>query len=199
MLVVVVLTSCSADGPSVTAGSGTGVPTSAVAPTADGGTSAPAASDERYALLRDPTWELGEAHPAATEGPMAEDPPARWYAEYRRIGVGPNPRGAPGTSAVEGSTWVERVRLSGHDADLAEMRSTYASFGFTVDDATDAGRPALTVVGSETNPDGIVLDQGGVRVLLLSYELTVDELLDLAGRVEPADEAAWIAVGGRVT
>lgn len=182
----------------MTAGSGTLSPTSATAPPADAGTTLRPASDAPYALLVDPTWDLGEAFPAATEGPMAEDPPARWFAEYRRAGVGTDPRGVPGTSAIEGSTWVELVRLSGHDAGLAEMRSTYGSFGFAVDDADVAGRPALLVVGSEGNPNGVVVDQGAIRVLLLSYQLTIEQLVELAALVEPADEVGWIAAGGRV-
>src|SRR4051812_10187322 len=78
---------------------------------------APAATS-RYALLNDNGWTLQEAidPPADATIVAAERPPLEWYAEYRPA------------SAAESAD----VRLSGHQAPLAETRSVLEGLGFSL-------------------------------------------------------------------
>ena len=89
--------------------------------------------------------------------------------------------------------------LSGHDATLARTRSELEALGFAFGDVPVDGWRA---VGGET-PDGsgasiVVLDNGPTSLMVLSHEIGVEELADLAAHVDRVDQAAWVAAGGVV-
>lgn len=138
--------------------------------------------DGSYLLLAAEGWELQEAVDPAADDPIAtiERPPLLWYAEYEQ--------GAADTPS--------RVRVSGHDGDLAAVLDALVP-GFGFEDRTIDGRPALVGRGNDPlGPSVVVLEHGTTSVMVLSYELPVEQLADLATRVEEVDEAGWAAAGG---
>lgn len=150
----------------------------------DDGSSPPATAGS-YALAHVPGWELRDAADLGPDDPIAaiERPPLDWYAEY-----------------VDSSS-SESIRLSGHDATLADAQAALEAVGFGFEDATVAGRDRA-VVGRSTIEDGgpslVLLAADGRTVILLSYEVTAQGLTDFAGSVVGASEADWIAAGGIV-
>ena len=91
------------------------------------------------------------------------------------------------------------VRVSGQDTPLAESRSDLESKGFVFDDRTVAGRPAA--VGA--HPDDtlqafLIIDNGTSSIVVLSHDLTRDELAALAETLRPADQTAWADAGGQI-
>ena len=56
----------------------------------------------------------------------------------------------------------------------------------------------LSSPGDPTPATIIVLDRGTSVLMVLSYELTIDELARLASTIKLVDRAHWIAAGGVV-
>jgi hypothetical protein len=138
---------------------------------------------ERYALQQDPGWELQEAvDPRPDDAIAAHDrPPMDWYAEYVR------------------SSYTEMVRLSGHDATVAESRAALEAVDFSFEQADVAGFD-LALSGrsevDESGPSVLLLSGGPGTLILLSYEVGIEELAAFAGTVEAANEDEWRASGG---
>jgi len=141
-------------------------------------------ADQRYALLRAERWKFNEAIDLADGDPLAsiDRPPVDWYAEYER----------------SSASRSEMVRLSGHRASLDEHRAELEKVGFELSDVDVEGRRAIG--GSDrddaASPAVLLLEQGGRSLLLLSYDLSLEELARLSEHLEPADRAAWLAAGG---
>jgi hypothetical protein len=102
--------------------------------------------------------------------------------------------GGPGGTTVTGAS----VRTSGHRASVDDVRAAYEGFGFTFEEATVAGREALAATAAANDPTVVVIALGDDVVVLLSYQLPVDELVALAADVEPVDAASWVAAGGQI-
>ena len=139
----------------------------------------------RFAVADAPGWDLQQAvdPPAADPVAAVDRPPLDWYAEYGRDDA------------------TEMVRLSGHDASLAEARSSLEEVGFAFDEAEVDGHDEALVGWQEADPSGpaVVLLGAGSRVLvLLSYELDGAALTTFGGSVRTVDEQEWIDAGGVV-
>jgi hypothetical protein len=137
-----------------------------------------------YALIRDPGWTLHEAIDPHPHDPLttAERPPLDWWAEYVQM--------SPSESRM--------VRLSGHRASFAETRAELEMLGFALEDVT-AGRwtgARGTSVDDQVGPQVVVLDAEGWSLLMLSYELELGPLTELAAAVEVVDESTWVSAGG---
>jgi hypothetical protein len=137
-----------------------------------------------YALLVAEGWTLAEAVDPPPDDPIAlmDRPALDWYAEYRTADA------------------TRSVRVSGHEATLDDARAQLASLGFAFDAIDVDGWPeAVGAAGDVSgNPAVVLLAHGPGSVVVLSYDVDVDELRALAADVEPADEAAWVDAGGVV-
>lgn len=144
------------------------------------------AANLRYALLRNEEWQLQEAvdPPADDPASLIERPVFDWYIEYVRS-----------PSELES----ELVRVSGHATGFEESRSQLSEGGFDLTETSVDGWRA--VGGTFDEPAGIgpallLLENGDRSIVVLSYEVALDELAVLAARIEPVDAAAWTAAGG---
>lgn len=135
-----------------------------------------------YALLRAGEWRLQEAVDPP-EQHTAERPALDWYAEY------------VSTSQTRGM-----LRLSGHRAGFDDARSELEAVGFALAEVEVAGRGAAGGTTGEAGsaPVVVLLDSGPMSLLLLSYELDVAALAELAGAVETVERKEWIDAGGVV-
>lgn len=143
-------------------------------------------AEHRYAVLGDDAWLLQEAvDPPADDGVTSVERPALdWYAEY-----------VPKNSSNGGT-----LRLSGHRATFHRVRSDLEELGFDLDEV-DVDN--WTAVGGSTAEKGsrptlLLLDHGSSSLTLLSYDLELDALTQLAAHVQSVDETAWTDAGGVV-
>ncbi len=137
-----------------------------------------------YALLRDEEWELQEAVDPPVDDPVAsiERPALEWYIEYVRS-----------PSDLES----EMVRVSGHATGFEESRSQLSELTFDLTETPVDGWRA--VGGTSDEPAGpalLLLENGDRSIVVLSYEVTLDELAVLAARIEPVDAPTWADAGG---
>lgn len=137
-----------------------------------------------YAVLVADAWPLQEAVDLADDSPFnaVERPPLEWFAEYVA--------GSPNGSSM--------IRLSGHLATFADTRSALQELGFTFGEiplqhwnGVGGSAPA-----DPASPTIIVLDNASTTLMLLSYELELDQLTTIADKVEGVDQSAWITMGG---
>jgi hypothetical protein len=142
-------------------------------------------AERHYALLADPGWTFKEAIDPRSDDPAAaaERPAVDWYDEYERS-----------TSANESQT----VRISGHATTFEQSRTELEQQGFDFSAVTVDGWQSVGGVIPEDTPQSkvIVLANGTSSLLVLSYELSLDDLALLAEKVRPADKATWVAAGG---
>ncbi|MBA2387673.1 MAG: hypothetical protein H0V69_11385 [Acidimicrobiia bacterium] len=143
-------------------------------------------SDSAYAVLTEDAWTLQDAVDPPADAPIVsvEQPPLEWDAEYVR------------SSASE----FAMVRLSGHHATFNDTRSTLEGLGFTLDDVplTQWHRAGGSADADPASPTIILLDNGPITLMVLSYDLDLDQLTTIADTVEGVDQPAWIAAGGVV-
>ena len=107
-------------------------------------------SAERYALQKDPGWELQEAVDPRPDDPIAANdrPPMDWYVEYVR------------------SSYTEMVRLSGHNATVAQSRAALEAVNFSFEEVDVAGFDLALSGGSALEESGpALLLSPGVRGL----------------------------------
>jgi len=109
-----------------------------------------------------------------------------WYSEYVRTILAP------------GGTEGQMVRLSAHSASIDDTRAALEEVGFEFDALPIIGWDGVGVTQPEDpgSPALVLLDHGSTTFMLLSYELTLDELTAFAGSVEAVDETTWVASRG---
>ncbi len=91
------------------------------------------------------------------------------------------------------------VRLSGHDATVAESRAALEAVDFSFEQVDVAGFDLALSGRSEVDGSGpsvLLLSGGPGTLILLSYEVGIEELAVFAGTVEAANEDEWRASGG---
>lgn len=141
-----------------------------------------------YYFFEGPDWEFREAVDYPQDlGPVAAvEPSLDWYSEHERF----VPTSDPDT--VEGQS----LRMSGHGAALEE----HAEELFTdVSETQVDGRRALVGTGSEGAPSVVtVAVDDSYTLMFLSYGLAPEELIELAGQVEPVCQEEWTEAGGQV-
>ena len=198
LTLVVVAAACGAD--TVTSGSSGSAPAGSDVPDPVDATDG-SAEPPTYVLLRAPRWELTRALDPAGNEPLnqLEEPPVDWFAEYNRS----TPGDPPPDSGLTGTVLqVESVRISGHQAGLDAFRAEYEALGFTFAPASVSGPlgagAAMTAGGAESDPAVLVVESGPMAVMLLSYQLTSDDLVTLAADLEPVDDAGWLVAGGEI-
>ena len=115
-----------------------------------------------------------------------ERPPMDWYSEHVR------------TVPVSGGAEGQMVRLSGHSASINESRAALEAVGWEFDTMPLDGWEGVggTNPADPASPAVVLLDHGSTTFMLLSYELTVDEVTAFAGSVEGVDETTWEASDG---
>lgn len=146
-------------------------------------TVAPDASGSIY-VIRATTdnWRLREArNPTPNSLSSIAEPSLDWFAEYERF-----------TDAHHS----ERVRLSGHGIASAGLESTFAAFTF--ERRTGMRWPAIEGTSSApTEPTLLLLEVvSNYTVMVLSYELHPEALLQWSRQLLPATESAWLGAGG---
>jgi hypothetical protein len=148
---------------------------------------------QMYALLNDPAWTLKRAIDPPANSPFAtiEHPPLDWYDEYEHL----SGRVAPGVRVIG-----QEVRISGHATSLAQTEALLAAQGFKSHPVAVEGWRAvqLSNAGDPTPEALIVLDRGTSVLMVLSYELTINELARLASTIKLVDRSEWIRAGGVV-
>jgi hypothetical protein len=82
------------------------------------------------------------------------------------------------------------VRLSGHQATFDRARSELEGVGFALEEVNVKNWTGVGGTTTETGarPTVIVLHNGGSSLMLLSYDLALAALTQLAGAVETVDE-----------
>jgi len=147
-------------------------------------------SPTSYAVVGDDAWSLQEAvdpRPNDAEA-SAERPPMDWYSEHVR------------TVPASGGREEQMVRLSGHSASMTGSRAALEDVGWEFDSVTTDGWKAVggTSPSHPASPAVVLLDNGSATFMLLSYDLTVDDLARFAGSVEAVDETTWDASDGAI-
>ena len=142
-----------------------------------------------YFVFAAPDWEFREAVDYPDDlGPLeAVEPTLDWFAEHERL-----------TPSADGQT-VEGVslRLSGHDASLDEQRSELV--GADLRDQQIGGTRALAGIGPDGAPTVVTMAVADdYTLMLLSYGLDLEELIQIAADVQPACEQEWIEAGGEI-
>jgi hypothetical protein len=137
-----------------------------------------------YALLADDRFELQEALDPPAGDPLTsiERPLLDWYAEYVR----------------SSETSSQMVRISGHQTTFDQSRVQLEDKGFQFRDVTVEGWRAIggSIPGDSPGEAVLVLENGESSLAVLSYELTLDDLVALAAKIEPASAARWVRAGG---
>ena len=145
-------------------------------------------SPEPYAVVSDEDWSLQEAVDPSRDDALAstERPAVDWYSEHVR------------TVPVSGGAEGQMVRLSGHSASINESRAALEAVGWEFEILPLDGWEGVggTSPADPASPAVVLLDHGSTAFMLLSYELTVDEVAAFAGSVEAVDETTWEASGG---
>ena len=89
------------------------------------------------------------------------------------------------------------IRLSAHQAGFDETQDALDDYGFTFEEAASRQwRAAGSVHTAPGNPAIVVLENGESTLMLLSYEVELDELMRVADDVHGVDRSAWTAAGG---
>lgn len=145
-------------------------------------------SSEPYAVVSSDEWTMQSAIDPPQDDALTsvERPPLDWYSEHVR------------TLPVSGGTEGQMVRLSGHSTSIRESRAALEEVGWEFEavpldewEAVGGTNPA-----ESASPAVVLLDHGSMTFMLLSYELTVDEVTAFADAVEAVDEATWKESGG---
>ena len=146
-------------------------------------------SGDRYFVFQDPEWEPKEAVDYPEDlGPLAAiEPDLDWYAESERFVPLTDP------STVEG----QNLRLSGHEAGLDEHAAQLLDADLT--ETQVGGRRALIGTGADGQPALLTHAVGpDYTLMLLSYELEPDELVEAAAQLDAVCQVAWVAAGGQI-
>lgn len=115
------------------------------------------------------------------------EPSLDWYGEYERFIPS-----ADGDS-VEGVS----LRLSGHHAALDEHQDELR--GFDPKEREIDGRRAFAGIGPDGAPSIVTMAVADdYTLMLLSYGLELEELMDIASAVEWVCQPAWVEAGGQV-
>ncbi len=144
-------------------------------------------SPQLYAVVNDQEWSLQEAvdPPQDDAFASAERPAMEWYSEHVR------------TVPVSGGAEGQMVRLSGHSASISESRAALEALEWEFEILELDGWEGFgSIPVDPTRPAVVLLDHGSTTFILLSYELTVDEVATFAGSVEAVDETTWEASDG---
>ncbi len=136
-------------------------------------------------------WKLREAIDPLTDDPLfeVEHPSLSWYAEYERFV--PDPTDSTITRGLN-------VRLSGHEATLDEARESIEKLGIQFEAVTVSGRRAVATTSNRdpSSPAIVLMETTFGSVQLLSHELDVADLIQLAEQTIDADADAWRGAGG---
>lgn len=141
-------------------------------------------ADAVYLARPDDEWNLKEAYNPLPENTLTRsvEPSLDWYAEYE----------APPANSPR------RVRLSGHLGGMDQVAAELK--GFTLEPAMVGSYDGMA--GVSPDPIGPSVLVFGVRanysVLDLSYELPVEDLLELSDDLKIVTESEWTATGGKV-
>ena len=137
-------------------------------------------------MLRDEAWRLREGvdPPVDDRATSVERPALDWYAEY----------------VPTDSSRSETLRLSGHRATFDRAHSELEQLGFDLDEVdvdnwTGVGG-STAEVGSR--PTVVLLDHGSKSLMLLSYDIDLEVLVNIAAGVRSVDESTWTDAGGVV-
>lgn len=128
-------------------------------------------------------WDLRKAYKPRPDDPVTSraEPSLDWYAEHQRY---PDPSRS------------QSVRLSGHDVPLAELEATLSGLELR---SRDVGNFRARVGSPVGGPRLVLLPVGpAYTVMTLSYELSLDELIEWSQALRAVNEADWIARGGIV-
>ena len=147
---------------------------------------APQASPDAAPYLAHPQgrWELREAvEPAPSNPALDTEPSLRWWAEYEDP---PEPLPGEGRAVrlSEHTRGVEAL-LDGQPG-LSSEPTTVGSFDGRAATSSEGLAEILFVVGENRT------------VVVLSYQLSVDELRAWAERLRPLSARQWIAMGGTI-
>ena len=91
------------------------------------------------------------------------------------------------------------VRLSGHAATVAQSRAALEAVNFSFEEADVAGFDSALAGRSaldESGPALLLFPGGPGTLILLSYEVGIEELVAFARTFEAANEDEWRASGG---
>ena len=137
-------------------------------------------------MLVDDAWTLQEAVDPPVDDPIAslDRPPLDWYAEYVR----------------SSPTESQMVRLSGHRMTFDEARADLEDLGFEFADIEVDGWRSIggSATADPVGPAVVLLENGSTSLMVLTYELELDDLAEVAGTIEAVDEATWVDAGGVV-
>lgn len=146
------------------------------------GTTGPTGRDSSaYFVVGTSGWTTKAAYKLRPDDPITSrtEPTLDWYAEHERF---PDPSRSLA------------VRLSGHDVPMTQVEDTLPGFSLRARQV----RGLQARAGSA--PDGprvVLLPVGpGYTVITLSYELSVDDLVEWTDALKAVDEAGWVGAGG---
>jgi len=184
LLLAVTVGACSDNGP---ASVDTVDPSTTDAPLASPATPS-TTSASHFMVLQDGGWTLRQAvKPAGVTGAQAGiEPSLDWWSEYERA-----------VAADGGAIEASGVRISGHRLALQDHGGELP--GFQGSDGEIDGRPARIGTGPDGPPAVITMAvEDDYTVMVLSYELSVDELTEVAEQLEIVSESDWLAAGGEI-
>ena len=146
-----------------------------------GRTAGPTSHASVYFVVGTSGWSTKAAYKPRPDDPITSraEPSLDWYAEHVRF-LDPSRSMA--------------VRLSGHEVPMARLEETLA--GFSMRARQVHGLQARAGSGPD-GPQVVLLPVGpGYTVMTLSYELSIDDLVEWTNALQEVDEAGWVAAGG---
>ncbi len=149
----------------------------------------PGTASVPHAILDAAGWTLVEAIDLPPDHLLAdvEPVPSDWYAEYESFEPAPN-----GTEALH-------VKLTGLPVQLNTYRTALEALGFAFESTTSRLGPALVGTSPEAgaHPVVVALSVCDMTLELLAYDLTGDELVQLAAQITPVDAVGFDQAGRR--
>ncbi len=150
-------------------------------PSSDGSGSTTGQPTSAYFVSEAKAWDQREAYKPRPDDPVSSraEPSLDWFAEHERH---PNPNQS------------QSVRLSGHDVPMAALEETLRGFDFRVRRVQGVDAKAGSSPGG---PHVVLLPvAAGYTVMALTYELSLDELVEWSSSLRAVDEAEWVQRGG---
>ena len=151
--------------------------------TSSGKVPAPAVGQQPsiYFVAGAPGWTTKEAYKPRPDDPITSrtEPTLDWYSQHERF---PDPSRSLA------------VRVSGHDLPMSQFEETLTGFSFRSRRVRGLQAHAGSAPGG---PQVVLLPVApGYTVMTLSYELTIDALVEWTDTLDAVDEAGWVAAGG---
>ena len=145
----------------------------------------PTSECTRFVLFEDADWTFREAVDYPEDSGAWPEPGLDWYSEFERF-----------TPLSDGAVEGVSLRVSGHELGIDDLRDQLPGI-----ELEDHGGNAQLLTGSGIDGQPSVVAKpvsDSYTLLLLSYELDVEELVQVISETRPVCQQEWVEAGGQI-